>query len=162
VWRLYADDQYIGPLIERWQNRFGQRRCVVWHTNRPRPIAWAVRAYEEAVAAGDVSHDGDETFVAHVRNARRRKLTVLDDKERQMHTLSKDTILSPRKIDAAMAAVLSWEARSDCIAMGAVDLGPEAEPEKPPAPPDRYQPDHAPAAFALALTGAPDTGPMPA
>jgi hypothetical protein len=161
VWRLYADDQYIGPLIERWQNRFGRRRVAIWHTNRPRPIAWAVRAYEEAIAAGDLSHDGDATFAAHMRNARRRKLTVLDDKERQMHTLSKDSIGSQRKIDAAMAAVLSWEARSDCVAAGAVDMGPPAEPEAAPPPPDAYRPDHAPAAFALAMTGTPLVGPMP-
>jgi hypothetical protein len=161
VWRLYADDQYIGPLIERWQNKFGRKRVVVWHTNRPRPIAWAVRAYEEGIAAGDVSHDGNPVFLAHLRNARRRKLTVLDDNERQMHTLTKDSIASPRKIDAAMAAVLSWEARSDCIAMGAVDFSP-AIPAPPPArPPDEYAPDHAPHALALAMSGTPNAGPMP-
>ena len=73
---------------------------MIWHTNRPRPIAWAVRNYEDAIASGDVSHDGNPTFIEHIRHARRRKLTVLDDKERQMHTLCKDTIGSPRKIDA--------------------------------------------------------------
>jgi hypothetical protein len=161
VWRLYADDQYISPLIERWQNRFGMRRVAIWHTNRPRPIAWAVRAYEEAVAAGDLSHDGNPVFLTHIRNARRRKLTVLDDKERQMHTLSKAHITSMAKIDAAMAAVLSWEARSDCVAAGAVDMGPAAAPAAAPRPPDRYEPDHAPAALALAATGTPNAGPMP-
>ena len=162
VWRCYCDDQYIGALIEKWQNRYGQRRVVIWHTNRPRPIAWAVRAYEEAVAGGDVSHSGDPTFLEHIRNARRRKLTVLDDKERQMHTLSKDSIASPRKIDAAMAAVLSWEARSDALAAGAVYLGPEPAPERAPAPPDVYRPNHAPSAFALAMGGASIVaGPMP-
>jgi hypothetical protein len=160
VWRLYADDQYIGHLIEQWQNRFGQRRVVIWHTNRPRPIAWAVRGYEEAVAAGDVSHSGDPVFLTHMRQARRRKLTVLDDQERQMHTLSKDNIGSPRKIDAAMAAILSWEARSDCVAMGAVDMGPKPPPERAPVPADRYAPDHAPA-LALAFTGSTAAGPMP-
>jgi hypothetical protein len=161
VWRAYCDDQYIGTLIEKWQNRYGERRVVIWHTNRPRPIAWAVRNYEDAIASRDVSHDGNPTFVTHVRQARRRKLAVLDDKERIMHTLSKDTIGSPRKIDAAMAAVLSWEARSDCIAKGALYLGPEPEPEPEPKV-DRYAPDHAPAAAALvALGSSVDAGPMP-
>jgi hypothetical protein len=163
VWRLYADDQYIGPLVEKWQNKFGMRRVVIWHTNRPRPIAWAVRGYEEAVAAGDVSHSGDPRFMAHVRNARKRKLTVLDDNERQMHTLTKVSIESTAKIDAAMAAVLSWEARCDCIAAGAVYLGPEPEPPKPPKPLDRYSPDHAPdgRALVLAMGGTVNAGPMP-
>ena len=161
VWRAYCDDQYIGTLIEKWQNKFGDRRVVIWHTNRPRPIAWAVRNYEDAIASGDVSHDGNPTFIEHIRHSRRRKLTVLDDKERIMHTLSKDTIQSPRKIDAAMAAVLSWEARSDCVAMGAVSLGADPKPE-PEVKPDFYRPNHAPSAADLsALIGTPDAGPMP-
>jgi hypothetical protein len=36
-----------------------------------------------------------------------------------MWTISKDRVDSPRKIDAAMAAVLSWEARGDAISSGA-------------------------------------------
>ena len=50
-----------------------------------------------------------------------------------MHTLSKDAIGSARKIDAAMAGVLSWEARSDCIAAGAVYLGPDPKPVSGPS-----------------------------
>jgi hypothetical protein len=49
VWRLYADDQWIENLIERWQNRFGEKRVLVWRTNRPRQIAWAVRNFEQAI-----------------------------------------------------------------------------------------------------------------
>jgi hypothetical protein len=161
VWRAYVDDQYIRDvLVEKWQNRFGHRRVVVWHTNRPRPIAWAVRNYEDAVSGGDVSHDGNATFVEHIRHSRRRMLTVLDDKERPMHTLAKDSHGSPRKIDAAMAAVLSWEARSDCIAAGAIYLGEDPAMPKRPEP-DHYRPDHAPAALALAMGGTHDAGPMP-
>jgi hypothetical protein len=161
VWRAYCDDQYIRDvLVEKWQNRYGHRRVVVWHTNRPRPIAWAVRNYEDAVSSGDVSHDGNATFVKHIRHSRRRMLTVLDDKERPMHTLSKDGHDSPRKIDAAMAAVMSWEARSDCIASGVVHLGADPEPQRRPEP-DYFRADHAPAAFSLAMGGTSDAGPMP-
>jgi hypothetical protein len=160
VWRCYCDDQYIQPLVEKWQNKYGERRVVVWHTNRPRPIAWAVRNYEIAIASGDFEWDGNPTFAAHVRNSRVRMLTVLDDTERPMHTITKDTIISPRKIDAAMAGVLSWEARSDCVSAGAVYLGPDPEAAKPEKF-DSYEPDHAPAAFALAMHGGSGAGPMP-
>jgi hypothetical protein len=134
IWRAYCDDQWIEAQIEGWQNEFGDKRVLVWRTNRPRQIAWAVRNFEVAVAAGDVSHDANEVFERHIANSRRRKLTVLDDKERQMHTLSKDSVGSPRKIDAAMAAVLAWEARGDCIAAGAVRMGDDPEPPKPDKP----------------------------
>lgn len=119
VWRLYADPQWIEHLIDRWAGRWGKDRVVAWFTNRPRQAAWAVRNFEAAVAAGDWSHNADPVFVSHLRNACREKVGVYDDDHRQMHTLSKDRPGSPRKIDAAMAAVISWEARGDAIAAGA-------------------------------------------
>lgn len=133
VWRVYIDDQWIDHLVELWSNRWGTKRIVVWHTYRERQIAWAVREYEQAIAAGDVSHDADETFRRHIGNAQRRVLTVRDDKERFMHTLSKDSEHSTRKIDAAMAAVLSWKARGDAIELGVVRLDgtpPDPGPEQ--------------------------------
>jgi len=159
VWRIYIDDQYIGKLVDDWQNRFGRKRVIAWLTNRPRQIAWAVRNYQNAIKDGDVRWDGNPVFRTHVRQARKRLLTVLDDEQRQMHTICKDSIASPRKIDAAMAAVLSWEARNDCIAIGAVDLEPPP-PLQPTPRVDVYQPDHAPAAPALVAMGS-EVGPMP-
>jgi hypothetical protein len=43
----------------------------------------------------------------------RRDVPHRDDSGRPLWTLAKDGRHSPRKIDAAMAAVLSWEARHD-------------------------------------------------
>jgi hypothetical protein len=119
VWRVYIDPQWIDHLLERWQGRWGQKRVIPWYTNRPRQIAWAVRSYVNAFAAGDNSHSGEETFVRHLKQARKQKVNVFDDKHRQMHTLSKDSPDSPRKMDGAMAGVLSWEARGDAIAANA-------------------------------------------
>jgi hypothetical protein len=56
VWRLYADDQWIENLIERWQNRYGEKRVLVWRTNRPRQIAWAVRNFEQAIHGQGRAH----------------------------------------------------------------------------------------------------------
>lgn len=144
VWRCYCDPHWIEPVLESLQNRFGDKRIVDWPTYRPRHIAWAVRNYQQAIATADLSHDGDETFTRHVRNARKRLLTVRDDHERFMHTLSKDSIRSPRKIDAAMAAVLSWKARGDAISDG-VWIGDDPPPPEPDRP-RVYGPDEAPPA----------------
>jgi phage terminase large subunit-like protein len=119
VWRMYVDPQKIEHLLDRWQGRWTEKRVMPWLTWRQRQIAHAVRAYLDSIGAGDVSHDGNRDFRRHIRNAVRRKLNVRDDDGRQMFTLEKDRPKSPRKIDAAMAAVLSWEARSDAIAAGA-------------------------------------------
>jgi hypothetical protein len=156
VWRAYCDPHHIADLIAGWQNEFGEKRLIEWPTYRPRPIAWAVREFTQAIERGEVAFDGNETFLRHLRQARRRKLTVLDDKERFMHTLSKDSVGSPRKIDAAMAAILSWEARRDCIAAGAhigADVAPPAESE-----PQRWEPGNAIPAHLLVPSG--ESGPM--
>jgi hypothetical protein len=134
VWRVYIDPQYIDHLVEKWSNRYGPKRIIEWLTYRPRPVAWAVREYAQAIGAGDLAHDGNDVFVRHVGNARKRVLTVKDDKERLMHTLSKDSVRSLNKIDAAMAGVLSWKARSDALELGVVRLdGRPAEVAEPVA-----------------------------
>jgi hypothetical protein len=119
IWRIYCDDQGISELVDSWQGRWGDKRVIRWHTNRPTQIAWAVRNYTSAINAGDLSHDGDEQMRRHIRNARKMALNVRDDKGVKMHSICKDRPNSPRKIDAAMAGVLSWEARGDAIADGA-------------------------------------------
>lgn len=113
VCRLYVDPQYIEPLVDTWQARWGERRVFPWYTNRPRQMTHAVRTFAEAIAAGDLSHDGDDTFARHVANASRRLVNVYDDEQRQMFVIAKDRRGSPRKVDAAVAAVISWEAMRD-------------------------------------------------
>jgi hypothetical protein len=121
VWRAYIDPQYIEGLVEKWQGRWGVKTVLEWRTNRPRQIAYAVRAYEDAMAAGDVSLADDPDFLRHLRQAHRQKVNVYDDQHRQLHTLSKDRPDSPRKMDGAMGGTLSWEARGDCVAAGATE-----------------------------------------
>jgi hypothetical protein len=113
VERVYIDPQYIENLVDRWQERWGDR-VVVWWTNRLKAMAHAIRGYGEAIVAGDVTHNGDETFARHIKNANRRSVSVRDDEGRQMYVIGKDRAHSPRKMDAAVAAVISWEARRDC------------------------------------------------
>ena len=119
VWRVYVDPQYIDHLFTRWQGRWGDKVVLPWYTNRPRQIGHALRRYRSAQVGGDLSHDGDGVFARHIRNARRRPQNVRDDEGRPLWTLDKP---APQlKMDAAMAGGLSWEARSDAIAAGALD-----------------------------------------
>jgi hypothetical protein len=159
VWRLYADPQYLDGLIAVWSNQYGDKRVVEWLTYRWRAIAWAVREFQEAIGRRELSHSADETLDSHVANARRKTLTtVRDDEERFMHTLAKDGAMSPRKIDGAMAAVLAWKARTDCIALGGEWMG-----DMPAAPPvvveERWVPGMALPAAAMG-GGGQQGGPM--
>lgn len=124
VWRAYIDQQWIEHLLNAWQGRWGAERVMAWKTHRPTQIGYAVQGYTAAISGGDLSHDGDERFEQHVANARRQALSVRDAEGRRLHTISKDRPHSPNKIDAAMAAVLSWEARGDAIAAGATASTP--------------------------------------
>lgn len=123
VWRAYVDPQHITHALEKWQGRWGDDKVLPWWTNRPRPMAFAVRTYTDAIGAREVSHDGDRVLAQHVKNAVKHPLRVLDDENQPMHGLKKDRPDSPRKIDAAIAGVLSWEARGDAVAAGAKKRG---------------------------------------
>lgn len=123
VWRVYCDPQYIEVLVDRWRGRWGEQ-IKEWWTYKDRAVCYAVRHYVEAVHAGDQSHEDNPRFEAHIRNARKSYRNVYDEEKRRMFTLSKDAPMSPRKMDAAMGGVLSWEARGDAIAAGAT-AGPK-------------------------------------
>jgi hypothetical protein len=119
VWRVYADPQWIEGLVDSWRGRWGEQRVHAWHTSRTRATAWAVRSFIAAQVGGDTTHAASELLTRHVKNARKRHVGVFDEDHRPLYVIGKDRPGSPRKIDAAMAAVLSWEARGDAIAAGA-------------------------------------------
>lgn len=118
VWRTYIDPQYIDHLVALWRGRWGEQRIVPWYTNRPKQMAHALAAYHRAMTGGDLTHDGDPTMGRHIANAVRRPVNVRDDQGQRMWVVSKETPMSPLKIDGSMAGALAWEARSDCIAAG--------------------------------------------
>lgn len=118
VWRVYIDPQYIEALVATWQGRYGDRRIVPWYTNRPTQIAWACRHFAQAITLGSIKNDGNPDHARHIGNARRRRSTVTDDDLRPMWSIAKDRPGSPRKIDAAMASILSRECRQDALEAG--------------------------------------------
>ena len=65
-------------------------------------------------------YDGDERLARHIGNANRKPLVERDDKGAALWTIQKETFDSPKKVDAAVAAVLAWEACTDVIVAGAL------------------------------------------
>jgi hypothetical protein len=123
VWRIYIDPGSatgnIEPLVEKWQGRWTDRHVIRWLMSRPKQTAFAVSNFTAAINTGTVSHNGDESFAEHVKNAVRWKVSALDDEGRRLYVIGKDRPGSPNKIDGAAAGVLSWEARGDAVAAGA-------------------------------------------
>lgn len=118
VARMYCDPPKWESWVSTWAGRYGDKVVVEWWTNRPKQMAYALRSFVSALTAGELSHDGDPTLAAHVGNAYKKETIYVDEKGEPLWVLRKERPDSPKKIDAAMAAVLSREARNDAVAAG--------------------------------------------
>jgi phage terminase large subunit-like protein len=120
---FFADPPHWQDYVDSWTAEFGeqlqvkasQSHPIEWWTNRPRVMVDTLARFHDAVIDKVLSHGGDSLLTRHVLNARRRV-------GRSGLTIAKEHPKSPRKIDAAMAAVLAYEARSDCVAQGVKSL----------------------------------------
>lgn len=122
VWRMYAEPKGWENTVDLWASRHGAKKVFRWVTARPKAMASAVRAYANAIADGDLTHDGDPVLSEHIGNARKHALPRLDTDDVDappLYTLRKENPDSPKAIVAAKAAVMSWEARRDALKSGA-------------------------------------------
>ena len=104
--------------MAKWSGEYGEERVVAFRTNQGRKMADAVRSFSNALATGELHHDADSRLVRHVGNCHRREAYGRDEDGRNLWTLYKERRDSPQKIDLAVAAVLSWEARRAALADG--------------------------------------------
>lgn len=122
VWRLYADPPYWQSWIAQWRKDFGEERVIEWFTTRTRQMSSAVEGYDTAIKTAAISHAGQIEMERHIANACRREVSPARGSEPALWVITKDRPDSPNKIDYAMAGVLSWEARTDAVAAGAVSM----------------------------------------
>jgi hypothetical protein len=129
---FYADPAHWRDELDRWHREYAEKmkvkasakKPIEWWTNRPTAMVAALQRFYEAVRAGRVGFTppedrGDGTneqrmalgLTRHVLNARRAV-------GRAGVQIRKEHPHSPRKIDAAMAAVLAYEAASEAVAQG--------------------------------------------
>lgn len=118
---FYADPAKWESHVARWEADFHAKLQV--RSTRDHPIEWwmtggrsniVVRALEQfhsAVVDGELTHDGSYALTRHVLNTWT-KPTPSGIQIRKAHPDS------PRKIDAAVAAVLAYEARMAAVAAG--------------------------------------------
>lgn len=120
VWRFYGDPPYWTTEMGEWASKHPDR-VEEWWTNRFKAMAYAIRAYREAIAIGAVGwakeHPFAEDLGRHIANAGRKDLNMFDDQGEALFILAK--IHPDRKFDIAMAAVLSWQAYLDGVKAGA-------------------------------------------
>jgi hypothetical protein len=108
--------------VSLWEAKYGARLKVKasaanpmhwWFTGgRQGLIVRALQQFHDAVVDGELTHDGSFALTRHVLNARRRV-------SRAGLQVAKEHPDSSRKIDAAIAAMLAYQARLLAVAAGA-------------------------------------------
>lgn len=88
--------------IEQWAQRHGEKRVLEWNTAHAQRMAPATDRLYQAVLTKTVTHDGDPRLSAHIAHCVA-KPTPMGD------LVSKDKRGSPRKIDAAVAAIVAFD-----------------------------------------------------
>jgi hypothetical protein len=118
VWRLYADPQYWEEHVAGWAGKYGKERVIAWYTNRWNQMCYAIEAYDTAIKAKTISHDGNKVLERHIANAFKKELAKRDDQGKKLWVIQKERHDSVNKIDLAMSGILSWRARLDAVALG--------------------------------------------
>lgn len=118
---FYADPAQWEGVIADWEAKYGSRLKV--KATRSNPIEWwmtggraslitrMLEAFYNAVLDGELVHSGATVLTQHILNARRRH-------KQTGYQIYKQHPDSPHKIDAAIAAVLAWQARLDALSGG--------------------------------------------
>ncbi|SII79754.1 phage terminase [Mycobacteroides abscessus subsp. bolletii] len=88
--------------IESWAKRHGERRVIEWNTAHAQRMAPATDRLYQAVVTQVVTHDGDTRMAAHIAHCVAKRTPMGD-------LVSKDKKGSPRKIDAAVGAIVAYD-----------------------------------------------------
>lgn len=109
---MYCDPPYWETEVDKWAERYGDRKVVRWHTRRPVQMHAAAERIKTDVIKRDsgFTHDGCEHTERHMFNAR------MAARPSDRYVLAKPE--HRRKIDMAVVSVITHEAASDAIAAG--------------------------------------------
>lgn len=130
---FYADPAKWESHVATWEAKYGRQLQV--KSSREHPIEWwmtggraaytvrALEKFQSAVIDCELSHDGSSALTRHVLAAR-----MLNT--RSGVQIAKEHPSSPNKIDAAVAAVLAWQARLDALAAGLARTGTARAPRR--------------------------------
>ncbi|MFD3573855.1 hypothetical protein [Streptomyces sp. NPDC058644] len=109
---MYCDPPYWETEVDKWAERYGERRVIRWHTRRAIQMHAAAERLKTDVIKKDsaFTHDRCPITERHVFNAR------MAARPSDRYVLAKPE--HKRKIDMAVVSVLAHEAASDAIASG--------------------------------------------
>lgn len=118
VTRMYCDPPKWEGWVSTWAGKYGNKRVAEWWTNRRKPMAYAIKSFIGSMNSDEFTQDGNTQLDDHINNSRRQETNLVDEDGKRLWILRKERPDSPKKIDAAVASVIVWEARNDSIAAG--------------------------------------------
>jgi phage terminase large subunit-like protein len=101
VAEMSADPPYWAQQLTRWQEMFGEDRVIAFNTFVRKRMAAACSSFYQAATSDGLTHDGHAGMARHIDNA------VLKETAQGAY-ITKEDKSSPRKIDAAIGAVIAW------------------------------------------------------
>lgn len=122
VWRMYCDPYWWFETVASWAAKYPDR-VIEWATGGGsfRRMANAISAYVDAIDTEAITYPPRNRAVLfrHMGHAGRKELPQLDDQGVPLWVMQKQDGRLANKFDAAMAAVLSWQACIDARREGA-------------------------------------------
>ena len=101
VAEMSADPPYWAQQLQAWADEFGAERVLAFNTAVRKRMAAACSSFYQAATTEGLSHDGHPGLERHISNA------VLHETAQGAY-ITKEDKSSPKKIDAAIAAVIAW------------------------------------------------------
>lgn len=105
VVEMSADPPYWSQQLGRWAELYGEDVVLAFNTAVRKRMADACSSFYQAVTVGGLTHDGHPGLARHIDNA------VLKETAQGAY-ITKEDRTSPRKIDAAIAAVIAYNRAS--------------------------------------------------
>ncbi|UXA12059.1 terminase large subunit [Mycobacterium sp. SMC-8] len=88
--------------IEQWAQKHGETKVLEWNTAAAQRMGPGTDRLYQAVMTKAVTHDGNPDLAAHIEHCVAKRTPMGD-------LVSKDKKNSPRKIDAAVAAIVAYD-----------------------------------------------------
>jgi phage terminase large subunit-like protein len=101
VREMSADPPYWAQQLQQWADAYGAERVLAFNTGVRKRMAAACSSFYQAATTDGLTHDGHPGLARHVSNA------VLKETAQGAY-ITKEDKSSPKKIDAAIAAVIAW------------------------------------------------------
>jgi phage terminase large subunit-like protein len=101
VKEMSADPPYWAQQLQGWADLFGGERVLAFNTAVRKRMAQACSSFYQAATTDGLTHDGNPGMARHIDNA------VLKETAQGAY-ITKEDKSSPKKIDAAIAAVIAY------------------------------------------------------